>query len=1031
MKINSSLSKYIYGNLMHYILKNNSKVNKNSNSPIKVRKKNNILMKDNSLESFKSYKLTNLSTKKKLNKKSKQIDFNIYIRKNLIKHNSHPLYFYIKITNQLLFNFPNHLVSLFKDFLIWNEKYDYFKNIYPLDKSNELIPKLGNYYQTYTLFIPIYFPLKDINGILIKYIKNKKIFLEMTENDNDNKNEEIKYVDMDTNINGNNIKNTNGGNINKIKENNEDKKIVTNGSYDQNKKLINTADIQTENSVSVSNFFGVDSVIKFKENSNYGVINNFEKQIINYSLLSKIKDEHRKKKNEDKVNLDFSSELASIIQSFEEKEKNYIKKKNKTPKNSSNQKKEKDFSKNADIPKEDNYKTNTNFYIKKQNPNTKLNNNISSKYQINNLHSKIKTNVNINLSPKKINNNIILLNYNENKQKLLSKKTIKNKISDFYNNLHLTLNSENYNPKNKANNDIIYTEDEKYGHKLSNTESNLNNLYNSYKIKKKPKNKKCIFLYKKQFITKEKEKENENDKMLNNNGRNKSNFKNIITKSKESITYKIIKNDKNDKNNKNNKNNNANIDKRKYSKRRINHRNNITLNFESKTNYNERKEKEKEKEKKYYKINSSSSLKERTNNFTRNKKNNADRSQSQRYCLKKNFSNWKKMIYVNKKTENNNSKSDKKDINKTNSFKSFYKDFKALNYNKSNKTLNKIIVHKKDNLTKRLKSEKKLNTAKTKSYLDVMEIYNNSIKKSLNHYKSFVESDYNAFIPKTIIKKMFFNKIKNEKIKKNINNKNSSLKKHNISSKNNQNTYSSSNSNNIKIKDYHNKCNKLIEIKIPRTSPNKNEIYKNHRTLTEYNNLIISPKTETHSPIKTEYQRQNKNISKGLPLLPINNKTNNNNKTNSFKKNNSIGKFINIKFNKTIHDIHKVKTNNNLKKSFANKNSLMINVNIFNDFKINQENKGSKFEFKKKELLNDSIKSTYINKNKIHYLIKNSESFINNTYQKKSHQLLNTKPNTIKINNNSIYSTALKKRATIKNFKLKTIKNIKNNQSNK
>ena len=109
----------------------------------------------------------------------------------------------------------------------------------------------------------------------------------------------------------------------------------------------------------------------------------------------------------------------------------------------------------------------------------------------------------------------------------------------------------------------------------------------------------------------------------------------------------------------------------------------------------------------------------------------------------------------------------------------------------------------------------------------------------------------------------------------------------------------------------------------------------------------------------------------------------------------------------------------------------MINVNIFNDFKINQENKGSKFEFKKKELLNDSIKSTYINKNKIHYLIKNSESFINNTYQKKSHQLLNTKSNTIKINNNSIYSTALKKRATIKNFKLKTIKNIKNNQSNK
>ena len=233
-------------------------LNKNL-TPIKVRKNVSLMNKINLIDSSKIFRAYNLiHTKNNSSRKIPLITLN-----NLKKYDSCPSYFYKKITNQILFNFPNHLVCIFKDYLIWNGNYDYFKNFYCRTKSEELLPKIGNYYQTYTLFTPIYFPLFDLSYIIRKYIKIKMKYLEMTEGDDDLR-EQIK--DLEKNILDDAINNENN-NINNFTEN---KEVISNESNKENndnkdKKLINSTDIKTENSNSVSNYFGIDSIIKSKE----------------------------------------------------------------------------------------------------------------------------------------------------------------------------------------------------------------------------------------------------------------------------------------------------------------------------------------------------------------------------------------------------------------------------------------------------------------------------------------------------------------------------------------------------------------------------------------------------------------------------------------------------------------------------------------------------------------------------------------------------------------------------------------------
>ena len=939
--------------------KKNSEIDKYS--PIKVRRKNSMLIKVNSLESYKNFKKSNNKEKSFSKHKSIITNYNIFILNNLLKYNSYPHYYYIKIANQLLFNFSNHLVSNFKDNLIWNEKYDYFKNFYNLKKSNELLPKIGKYYEIYTLFVPNSYPLRDINNIISKYIKNRMKYLEITENNEDCK-DEIK--DIDKNI----IENNTDGNDKKIDADNKSKKEINN-----NKKIINSTEIKTENSCSVSNYFGKDSIIKCRENSNFGDNNNFENQLVNYSLLNKIKKNLKEKKNDDKTNLDFSFELACIIQSFEENEKNYYKNLL-TPKAKSLSSKKlkplKDSIKPLGI---NNYNTYNNYYKNnKYRSNQKFKKNINKflkkKNQINNKIYKKKENnkvVQISIKTNTINNNS-----KQNVYSLYKKNILKNKSKDFYSVHYLTFNTDENNYNLKFNDNNI------------NVKNNFKNIYNSYISNKSYKNKICRLLHKK--ILKPLSTIEKNKIILESNSQtlNKiNNSRQVIYKNKEKKSKSISKDNKN------------------IFKRKIKTKNNLILNVINKIKYNKANEN--------IQTNTSPSLnKKRNRNISRNANNNDNRSLSQRYHIKNFFSDFnpKKIIFVKTKKLNNSQKFRKQKF-ETNSS---YKESSTLN---SNKTSNKIIVNKNEKLIKSIKTEKKVKHSKNITNLKIINNNNFGVKNSLKNSKSFVETEYNTFIPKMIIKKRFLNGLNNEKKLNKKSNKYEQKKNYSISK--NQNTCSSS----INSKATKNVTNyiKLSGIKIQNTCSKNKVIYKNKRLLTEFNKLInFAPKKRIKLRTKSGNRSKEKHFSKisifslkDSPFIKYNNI--------SFKNNNNK----NI-FNKTINEISKIKIKN-FKESFVKKNNYLLNVNLFNNFKISPENYNNKKQIKITNL-NNSLKPSLIKKNHIYNLIKNSPIKNKNNSHKKLFKLVNQEFNSIKNNTNySIDSTGLSKRNIIINYKLNNV----------
>ena len=947
-----------------FISKNLSNANMNIYSPIKVRKKLFGLSKINSKEWFKVLRLSNpLNIKDKKDKhKSINISIKKIIAKNLDKYNSFPEYYYRKITNQIIFNLPHHLISNFKDFLIWDANFDYIKNYYILNKSKELLPKIGNYYETYTLFIPIYFSLMDIKDIISKYIINKKKFLEMTE-ENDNLTDEIK--DMDKNVIGNTNSNNNNNKYN------ENKELLSKESNKEKieKKLITSSEIRSEKSQSISNYFGIDSIIKSKEN-HYPTNNDL---IYNYVELPQIK--NKKNIENNKELLDFSLELASIIQSIEENRKN---KENFNNIKTSNYNSNKTLNNNNKkeifirIDKYDlkdkinlNRESNHNSLKTSKNTSTSIKDKHKHKFSIFKSKNKYK---NIILSSTNLPMNYILKNNKLGKYNFLLKK--KSSFS-FKTKKYIQMTDNNYNNYNKS----------QVKH-----ENNNNNSYKSFAFLM---NKTPCFLYKnkkRSFSTKEKciniiSSKKILYKKLNNLSKLKS-------KSKESRRYsKIIKG----KRNMNFSNENSSQTKNKKSS--------LSINISQNNNLSKTRE--------YSMIYASPSLNFRNSvKYNRNKRNRSNNqislSHSKSNNLKRNYSlKYKKLIFVNKRRESNNIKFDKKHeklINNTN------KSFNILN------TSNKISVNKIDILRKSAKYEQKLTTPKNKRKISVLNLNNIGPKVSLIKCKpSYLETEYNNFIPKSIIRKMFYNNFKNGGLTKNIINKKSPMKQ-NFSSKNNLYKYANRIQNDSKTnKDiiYNNKLNVTF---IPEYHSKNKQKMNNRRMMTE---VDISKKTINKINLPKEKNKNNDNHITKISLFKLNNTRNYKNKNNLFKHNNNNNnnnkynnfnkKTHNNKFNKTTQEIIKDKSiinNPNIKKSFADKNNFMINVNIYNNIKLNQENLYDKKNIKNKnnKLFYNIIKTPFINKNKIHDLIKISIKK-DKRYQTNTNKITSKKKNLLKNSN--------------------------------
>ena len=143
-----------------------------------------------------------INSKEKIKKQQKQIininninikDDNKIILKaerkminNLRKYNISIESYNKKIITDIIYDEKKHIVSEFKNYLLWDEMSDFLKRFYYIHESKNRLPKINNYYEKYTLFSPVYFSLEDIIKIMLKNVKRKKKYLEMIEENEDN-----------------------------------------------------------------------------------------------------------------------------------------------------------------------------------------------------------------------------------------------------------------------------------------------------------------------------------------------------------------------------------------------------------------------------------------------------------------------------------------------------------------------------------------------------------------------------------------------------------------------------------------------------------------------------------------------------------------------------------------------------------------------------------------------------------------------------------------------------------------------------
>lgn len=149
-----------------------------------------------------------------------------YMHRYLRKYNCDTRMYNTKIINDIIYDEKKHIVSLFRNFLLWDETSDFLKRFYYRIESIDRLPRITAYYEQYTLFPPVYFALDDVVKIMLKNVKKKKKYLEMIEENEDNVNrnssdniKEFNYIINPNDINTTVNENSNGGNkTNSLKE---------------------------------------------------------------------------------------------------------------------------------------------------------------------------------------------------------------------------------------------------------------------------------------------------------------------------------------------------------------------------------------------------------------------------------------------------------------------------------------------------------------------------------------------------------------------------------------------------------------------------------------------------------------------------------------------------------------------------------------------------------------------------------------------------------------------------------------------
>ena len=104
------------------------------------------------------------------------------IHNNLKKYNISTKTFNKYIINDIIFDHRNHIVAVFKNYLLWDESSEFLKRYYKKKDIFGRLPKISEYYEQYTLFSPNYLANEGLLIIImIKWIKKKKKYMQYLE----------------------------------------------------------------------------------------------------------------------------------------------------------------------------------------------------------------------------------------------------------------------------------------------------------------------------------------------------------------------------------------------------------------------------------------------------------------------------------------------------------------------------------------------------------------------------------------------------------------------------------------------------------------------------------------------------------------------------------------------------------------------------------------------------------------------------------------------------------------------------------
>ncbi len=82
-------------------------------------------------------------------------------------------YYNSKIVSDIMYNENRHIVSVFKDYLIFDDFSEYLKRFYKDQESIERLPKVFEFYEKYSKVFPNYVALPGESKYMFKNIERK------------------------------------------------------------------------------------------------------------------------------------------------------------------------------------------------------------------------------------------------------------------------------------------------------------------------------------------------------------------------------------------------------------------------------------------------------------------------------------------------------------------------------------------------------------------------------------------------------------------------------------------------------------------------------------------------------------------------------------------------------------------------------------------------------------------------------------------------------------------------------------------